>query len=284
MRILKRLARSLMKRLPGGKEFLHKRMIYNNYLFKPGLQEIYQSLHGKDKNADAVFLPAFDRLFLLLSSFYQNGLRGDILEFGVMLGYSARILADCINRFRLSDARLYLFDSFAGLPEAVGEDQNCYECVNGIWQKGILAAPYGLERLLEYELRKRLGKDRVFAVKGFFEHTFERCIRECSIQKALLVNLDCDLYSSSKYVMRTLMEHNLLQDGTLLICDDWMTSFGNPNLGQRKAIREILEQYPNWKFEKYFNYGVGSQVFIAHDLSVSRGKKFVDENTSRCTL
>ena len=281
MKLLKRLTRSLIKRLPGGKAFLHRRTLYKSYLFKPGSKEVYLGLHGENKTADAIFLPAFDRIFLLLSAFYQNGLRRDILEFGVMLGYSAKILTECTKRFQLSSTRIHLFDSFEGLPEASEEDQKSYECINGHWKKGILSTPTGLEVYLEHELRKKIGEKRVFAVKGFFEQTLEEHIRKKKIQKALLVNLDCDLYSSSKYVLRTLMEYDLLQDGTILICDDWMTSFGNPNLGQRKAVQEILEENPRWAFEPYFNYGLGSQVFVVHDLSVSRGKQLkVYENSS----
>ena len=226
-------------------------------------------------------MPAFDKLFLLLSAFYKNGLRGDVLEFGVMLGYSAQILAGCISRFHMDSARLHLFDSFEGLPVMSDEDQKSYEYVNGAWAEGILAAPTGLDVIVQKELRKVLGEQRVFAVKGYFEETLEKHLIEKKVGKALLINLDCDLYSSSKYVLSTLFKHDIIQDGTLLICDDWMTSFGNPNLGQRKAVQEILQEYPHWEFEPYMNYGVGSQVFVIHDLSIARGKKL--ENTSCCS-
>lgn len=281
MRALKRWTRSLIKRIPGGLDYLQRRMIYKKYLFKPGLREMYQGLHGQDKTADAVFLPAFDKIFLLLSAFYKNGLRGDVLEFGVMLGYSARLLTRSISRFQLDSVRLHLLDSFEGLPALSEEDQNCYESVNGAWNEGVLCAPAGLDTILKKELCKELGEKRVLTVKGYFEQTLERHIRDQKIEKVILINLDCDLYSSSKYVLRTLFEYDLIQDGTLLICDDWMTSFGNPNLGQRKAVQEILQEHPQWAFEPYMNYGVGSQVFVIHDLSIAKGKEF--ENTSCCT-
>lgn len=255
----------MIKRLPGGKEYLYKRNLLKNYLFKPGVREIYQGLHGDNKSADAVFLPAFDRIFLLLSAFYQSGLRGDILEFGVMLGYSSKLLADCLHRFDLRGSRLHLFDSFEGLPKPEGEDLNCYECQRGFWQEGILKTPPGLETLIKKALEKKLGNGRLFVVKGYFEKTLERHIEEKKITKAALVNLDCDLYSSSKYVLQTLIKYELLQEGTILICDDWMTSFGNPHLGQRKAVAEVLQENPHWEFEKYMNYGLGSHVFIAHE-------------------
>ena len=236
----------------------------------------------KIKPADAVYLPAFDRIFLLLKHFYSSGLRGDILEFGVFLGYSARVLAANIKRYKFNSTRLHLFDSFEGFPEAVEKDLSIYEVINGIWQRGGLSTPKEIELLIEKGLQKELGKERVSVTKGFFNQTLEETIRKGALSKALLVHLDCDLYSSSKYVLHTLFEHGLIQDGTIVICDDWMTSLGNPNLGQRKAVAEILLENPQWQFEPYLNYGLGSQVFVAHDLSVSCGKKFSDSEREVC--
>lgn len=280
--MLRRLVKSAIKRVPGGKAFLKRREIYQR-LFQPGQKKIYQGIHKAKKGADQIFLSAFDRIFLLLSAFYLNGLRGDIYEFGVMYGYSARILTDCMNRFGLEQARLHLLDSFEGLPEGTQHDLNSYEYLNGAWQKGVLSVPEGLDSVLLHELEKKLGKGRVLTVKGFFEDTLEEHLINSQAKKALLVNLDCDLYSSSKYVLRTLIEHNILQDGTLLICDDWMTSFGNPNIGQRKAVKEILDVYSNWSIECLFNYGLGSHVFVVHDLSIEKGFK-LHENPSSCSL
>jgi Macrocin-O-methyltransferase (TylF) len=249
-------------------------------LFRPVAEHLYRGL-SKRRPADAVYLPAFDRIFLQLSAFYLNGLCGDILEFGVLQGYTSKIIADRVKRFRLKKIRLHLFDSFEGLPETTSEDRQSYECVNGVWGKGTMSVPEGIERVIESKLRKKLGEERVFVVKGFFEKTLVKQIEEKKIAKVALIHLDCDLYSSSKYVLQTLFAHALIQEGTLLICDDWMTSFGNPNLNQRRAVKEILAQYPDWEFENYFNYGIGSQVFIAHNLAVSHGKKMY-ENSSGC--
>ncbi|MCH9626128.1 MAG: hypothetical protein S4CHLAM123_13200 [Chlamydiales bacterium] len=279
MQTLNRWTRSLLKRLPGGPQYLQKRMIYKKYLFKPCSKEIYSGLHGHKKEADAVYLEAFDRIFLLISAFYSNGLRGDIYEFGVMNGYTAALLADCMLRFNLQQSQLQLFDSFDGLPEMSEVDRDNYEYQNGQWDKGALKTPQGLEVFLKQELQKKLGLQRVHAFKGYFENTLEKVIATKKLSKALLINLDCDLHSSSKFVLQTLLEHDLIQDGTVLICDDWMTSFGNPNLGQRRAVQEILECYPQWSLEPYMNYGLGSQVFVMHNLSITKGKK-LDEDKS----
>ncbi len=243
-------------------------------LFLPCSSEVYAGLHGPNKSADAVYLPAYDRLFMLLKHFYLNGLRGDIFEFGVFQGYTAHLLASCMNRFQLKSAALHLFDSFEGLPSASEVDQLGYESQNKIWQSGMLKTTAGVEKLIESTLGHMLGKQRLHVVKGFFDETLPPYLGALESPRALLVHLDCDLYSSSKCVLQALFKYGLIQDGTVLICDDWMTSMGNPNLGQRRAVKEILEEFPSWEFEPYFNYGMGSQVFVIHDTSLTSGRRF----------
>lgn len=273
MNTFKKWGYSFLTKMPGGKgirDKLHSEAI----LFQPITPHLYKGLEKVKGGADAMHIPAYQKIFLLLSAFYFNGLRGDVLEFGSFSGYSAQLFAKGIKRFRLKQSRLHLFDSFEGLPSFSKGDLQTYESVNGVWNQGGMSLPPRFDQLLQKKLEKILDKDRVHVVKGFFEKTMEKHIEQSQVKKALLVHLDCDLYSSSQSVLRTLMKKQIFQDGTILICDDWMTNFGNPNLGQRLAVKEILEEYPQWKFEEYFNYGMGSQVFLAHDLSISQGKKW----------
>jgi len=275
MKFFKRLSRSILKRLPGGRELLRKKNIQKK-LFNPASESIFL-LSGK--NTDAFYRPAFERIFLLLKAF---GLRGDIYEFGVFRGYTSRLFAEYASRFEL-DAHLHLFDSFEGLPEFSHEDQKTYESKKGDWKKGSMGVPLDLEKELQKNLQTILGKDRIHVIKGFYEETLERYFQK-NRKKAAIVHVDCDLYSSSRHVFSKLFEYNLIQDGTIVICDDWMCSLGNPNLGQRKALADTLEENPGWQFEPYLNYGFGSQVFVVHDLKISEGKKTDHhENASCCS-
>ena len=133
-----------------------------------------------------------------------------------------------------------------------------------------MAVVGGLDGYIQKKLNKILPSERIRMVKGFFEQTLTDYFHSLKGVKAQIVHLDCDLYSASKYVLDFLFQHAIIQDGTLLIFDDWMTSLGNPNLGQRKAVQEVLATHPNWALEKYFNYGIGSHLFIAHDLRVGK--------------
>jgi len=132
-----------------------------------------------------------------------------------------------------------------------------------------------MEKLLFQRLSKILPPERIHIIKGFFEETLQDYFDRCGVLKASIVHIDCDLYSSSKYVLNFLLKNEIIQDGTIVIFDDWMTSLGNPNLGQRKATEEVLMKYPTWFLEQYCNYGIGSHVFIAHDLRVASHKEIL---------
>ncbi|MCP5469190.1 MAG: class I SAM-dependent methyltransferase [Chlamydiales bacterium] len=228
--------------------------------FKPASGEPFQYLSSK-KGVKKIYKETFEEIFLLLKSL---PLEGDIFEFGVCYGFTSRLLAQYMKQFQI-DASLHLFDSFEGLPEARELDLCSYEHHSGVWKKGSMRGPSGIEDYIQRKLSKVLG-DRIFVTKGFFEETLECYLSRMKEAKARLIFLDCDLYSASKCVLELLFKYNVIQDGTLIICDDWMTSLGNPNLGQRKAVAEVLEKHPTWEFEKYMNFGIGSHLFIAHDL------------------
>lgn len=221
--------------------------------------------------ADRIYTPFFENIFLLQSAYRANGLRGDILEFGVLYGYTSQLFAKMIKQFHFHDCRLHLFDSFEGLPANQGQDHFSYESVNKQWFCGAMKVEERIPNEIQKRLTALLGKERVYVVKGFFEESCLKHIERVNIQKALIVHLDCDLYSSTKFVLKTLIERNILQEGTIVICDDWMCSFGNPNFGQQRALSEIKEEYPYWHFEKYLNYGIGSQAFVIHDKRITKG-------------
>jgi hypothetical protein len=223
----------------------------------------------KKKTIDRICEEAFDRIFILLRAMHPNG---DIYEFGTYQGYSALLLAKNIRKFQFDQTSLHLFDSFEGLPEGNEIDSRSYEFCSKTWIKGSMSAPDGMEKTIYRRLSKILGHNRIHIVRGFFENTLERYFSHTKPAPASLIHIDCDLYSASKYVLTFLFEHEVIQDGTIVIFDDWMTSRGNPNLGQRKATKEVLEKYPAWFLEPYSNYGAGSHVFVAHDLRVNDAK------------
>ncbi len=78
---------------------------------------------------------------------------------------------------------------------------------------------------------------------------------------AAVINLDCDLYVSSVYALRICA--HLIQDGTVLLADDYNAFRANPNQGQRQAIRGFEEEHPVL-FEPWFSFNYNCQAFLCH--------------------
>lgn len=263
---MKHVIKKLLRKTESGARFLHELQMRKS-VFQPASGELFLSLDPSGKAIDKTYDAAFDSIFLLLKALRVEG---DFFEFGVFQGYSAKFFAEKMNKFSISSSTLHLFDSFQGLPEGEEKDNQAYEYKAGSWVKGSMGVPKGSEEYLRKRLSKILSEKRVHVVKGFFEETLEKYREEKGPLKATLVHLDCDLYSSSKLVLEWLLTHEIMQDGTIVIFDDWMTSRGNPNLGQRKATTDVLQEFPTWTFEPYLSYGAGSLVCIAHDLRVGQ--------------
>jgi len=53
-----------------------------------------------------------------------------------------------------------------------------------------------------------------------------------------------------------------LQDGAMVLFDDWFHYKGDPNKGEARALREFLSAHPRWEAVQYRSYGVFCNAFI----------------------
>lgn len=155
---------------------------------------------------------------------------GDYLEFGVYAGGTMT----CADRARtaagIDDMRLIGFDSFEGLP-VEAEQINPQR-----WSAGMFAC--SPEEAIENMRRGGVDVDRVRLVKGWFDRTLTEATRlEHGIERAGVIMLDCDLYSSSRHALD--FSAPAIADAAVLVCDDWRHSGED---GQQRAVREFLEQ------------------------------------------
>lgn len=117
------------------------------------------------------------------------------LEFGVSHGRSMRLWSSLLKN---PSSLLHGFDSFEGLPEEWNP-----EAPPGTYsQKG--KAP-------------EINDSRVTFFKGLFEETLPQYI--VPPHEKLIINIDCDLYSSTSFVLQTLAPH--IAPGTLLYFDEF---------------------------------------------------------------
>lgn len=203
---------------------------------------------------------SFDRREQVLSqamAFVNHGrVVGEYLEFGVWKGGSLSAAYHLSRKHKdLSDMRFFGFDSFEGLPEIEGKDKS-----TGEFQKGEYMAS---EDTVRAALKKN-GVDmaRVELVKGWYDKSLTPALRQSKkIQKAAIAYIDCDLYESTVPVLEFLTP--LLQDGTIIIFDDWFCFRGHPDRGEQLAFREWTTKH-GIKASPYKQFGWTGLSWIIH--------------------
>jgi hypothetical protein len=141
---------------------------------------------------------------------HVTGTRVLYLEFGVFRGESLRWwLTHLVDEH----ARFVGFDSFEGLPEH-------WNASHGKGHFGVGRAPV-------------IDDDRASIQEGWFQDTLPSFTVPEHDQ--LIVNVDCDIYSSSIFVLRQLRAH--LVPGTLLYFDEL-----NDRDHELRALREFLTE------------------------------------------
>ena len=158
-------------------------------------------------------------------------IEGEILEFGVFQGKTIKHIANAFpNKI------IWGFDSFEGLPEDWILNDN----------EDIPLRPAGyfaLPELPEVPANVKL-------VKGFFDQSLPKWLKENPIQQISILHIDCDLYSSTATVFDLL--NYFIKKDTIIIFDElypWsgLEYYGLWEEGEYKALKEWVE-----KFDRHF--------------------------------
>lgn len=185
----------------------------------------------------------------------NNRVAGSYLEFGVWRGST---FAQFYHAFRGHGlcVPMYAFDSFEGLPEPAGLDaQAGYEAFRA-GQFGCSAVEFITE------LRGRWVPDTAYTiVGGFYEDTLRpELYDKLGLGSAALVWIDCVLYESARRVLEFVRP--LLQNGTVLMFNDFYRFKGHPALGERKALADFLAANPRMLVTEYAKFTSMGQAFI----------------------
>lgn len=183
-------------------------------------------------------------------------LKGDYYEFGMYKGYlfyKARQFAKANGQTTM---HFYGFDSFAGLPETEGID------TDGKFTAGMYAYP---RHLVEKHLRsKGVLDERTTLIEGFYDQTLTdpAVLEKHDFKPVAVALIDCDLYSSTKDVLNFLASR--LQEGTVLVFDDWNCFDARDDRGQRKAMAELLAERPELSLEDLGSFGWHGNFMQVH--------------------
>jgi O-methyltransferase len=188
-----------------------------------------------------------------------NGIDGDYTEFGSSGGTTFAFAYRESRRYQL-DVKLWAFDSFQGLPAPEESDEHPR------WVAGKMAR--GVD-----EFRKICAKNGIPAgayelVPGFYDETLTAMTPDDEPTNIALAYVDCDLYSSTKTVLRFLRPR--MKHGMVVAFDDYFCWSSTQMSGERKAMLEFIAGDDRWEWVPYIQFGWHGQSFVIEDKALTR--------------
>lgn len=136
------------------------------------------------------------------------------LEFGVFSGKSINYIS------KFTDKIVYGFDSFYGLPED--------------WRDGYSKGTFDMEGNFPKV------NDNVRLIPGLFEDTLKEFITQEN-KKVSFIHIDCDLYSSTKYVLNCLKD--FIEKDCIILFDELVNYPGyDGKNGELRALYEFIKE------------------------------------------
>ncbi len=170
-------------------------------------------------------LMRLDNLQFCVEDVLRRGVPGDLIETGVWRGGAVILMRAVLEAYGVSDRRVWVADSFAGLPppdpEKYPHDRDL-----DLHRFGYLAVP--LEQVRANFERYGLLDDQVCFLKGWFRDTLPTIRAE----RFAVIRLDGDLYESTMDALTHL--YPKLSMGGWLIVDDY---------GDIAACRQAVQDY-----------------------------------------
>ncbi|MDQ4144930.1 MAG: class I SAM-dependent methyltransferase [Actinomycetota bacterium] len=227
---------------------LYRQFLRPSFRFSYSFMELQQLLG---------YIPQESVLSTAMDFAKWSQLEGDYLEFGVYSGTRLSSAFHLARRNGLRDMRFYAFDSFQGLPEIRGVDAQGFQQ----FRQGEYACDLGT-------FRSRLGSMHVDLAKveivvGWYDDVLNDDAKQrLPLKAASIIWVDCDLYESTVSVLAFVEDY--IQDGTVLIFDDWFCFRGDPDRGEQRAFREWLERNPHITASEFHKFGWHGNSFILH--------------------
>jgi hypothetical protein len=143
---------------------------------------------------------------------------------------------------------MHAYDSFEGLPPPQGVD------AGGTFQAGQFRSP---RSVFDAETRN-IPAERRSVTEGLFDVSLPQAEKH----KIALAWVDCDLYESTVPVLDFLTTQ--LQDGSVLVFDDWFCFHGRPDRGEQRACREWLDANPEISLVPYRDFHWAGRSFLVN--------------------
>ncbi len=166
----------------------------------------------------------------------KNNLAGAIVECGVWRGGCAAVMATVAAE---SNRKIWLFDSFEGMPAATKEDlgEAATLLSNGMMSGALSSVGTNIASVDEVRVllfkSLRLKEDNISIVKGWFQDTLP--LYRDRIGAIAILRIDGDWYESTKVCIESLYD-NVVNEGYIIIDDYGFFP------GCKKAVDDFLER------------------------------------------
>lgn len=183
-------------------------------------------------------------------------IEGSYFEFGI---YEGTTLYSAVNmhkkHFSTIKRKFYGFDSFDdGFKYFDEKDKHPF------FKEGDFISSYE-------KVTKRFKKfDNVQLIKGYFEESIlNKDINEiCGENKCAIIFIDTDLMNPSKIALDFIKP--ILQEGSIIILDDYFAYKGSSNKGTAGALKQFLKSNESIVLREYYKYGQGGISFMVEKI------------------
>ncbi len=202
------------------------------------------------------------KYFAIKKAFYLTtigGIEGDYIEFGVFTGSSMSCALRSARTSRLGKIsqtrRFFGFDSFEGFGK-ISEEHDHLFFNDENFSVNIVDVQKRLNRIKKPNQELKL-------IKGFYSDTLDtKNPSNYKIEKSSVILIDCDFFQASVSCFKFIS--SIIQEGTIIIIDDFYSYKGHSKKGTYGAFQDFLKVYNKFRFRRIFDYGIGGVAYIAH--------------------
>ncbi len=174
---------------------------------------------------------------------------GGYFEFGLYRGFSFWFANNLAKELGLN-LEFHGFDPFEGLPESKID-------IHRNWQPGNYACSLNQVRSSLEQWKMPLPYT---LYKGWYSAPFFSEVEgKHPLPDPMITVIDSDLYESAIEVLQMLGPR--LRVGTLLLFDDFNAFAGDPNHGERRAVREFEAAHSTFRKSSLFSFGPYGEAF-----------------------
>ena len=201
----------------------------NRQLLKPLKYSDDDRLEGKTWSGYAHSMVGRKRLQNIqdcIHTIVEEQIPGDVLEAGVWRGGAAIFMKACLKAYNESDRKVWLADSFEGLPEP---NPVKYPADSGDFHHTYSFLSVSREEVVQNFRNYKLFDDNVKFLEGWFKDT----LPNAPIDKLSILRADGDMYESTHDILTNL--YHKLSPGGFCIIDDYCLD------GCRKAVQDFRQ-------------------------------------------